>query len=71
MDVLIFKTNAATYEDFKKIKNFIFSLPNIKECTIDLDDCDKVLRIITDNLNPVYFMDKIKHLGYFCEELPD
>lgn len=71
MDVLIFRTNATNFEDYRAIKNSLFSLPSIYDCTIDLGDCDKVLRVVTENMPPEYIKLELEKLGYLCEELED
>ena len=71
MDILIFKTNLKTMWDFNFLKSLLLGLPFVYDCTIDLDDCDKVLRVITDKQSPEAIMNQIKNKGFFCEELED
>jgi hypothetical protein len=43
----------------------------IEESTIDLEDHDKVLRVISNQNQPQIIADEIKKLGFLCEELED
>lgn len=69
MEILVFKTNLANNKHISKVKPALNLHPFIKDWNVDLDDCDKVLRVVTEN-NPA---DEIKQIlftaGYFCEEL--
>lgn len=71
MDVLIFKTNAVSKQDSALIKNHLTKLTDVHECTVDLDDCDKVLRVITGNINAGLIERRVEDLGYYCREMPD
>ena len=71
MNTLIFKTNINTEPDFLKVKSALKSKFDIKDTTIDLEDCDRVLRVITNNGTPLKISEEIKGLSYFCEELED
>ena len=70
-DILIFKTNINTEDEFSKIRNNISKFYNIKECTVDLEDRDKVLRIIGDNLNQYDIASHVNDFGFVCDELQD
>ena len=71
MNTLIFKTNINTEPDFLKVKSALKSKFDIKDTTIDLEDCDRVLRVITNNGTSLKISEEIKGLSYFCEELED
>lgn len=71
MNTLIFKTNINTEPDFLKVKSVLKSKFDIKDTTIDLEDCDRVLRVITNNGTLLKISEEIKGLSYFCEELED
>ncbi len=45
--------------------------PCINECTIDLEDKDKIIRVIGDNIETNDVVSRIKSYGFLCEELPD
>lgn len=69
MDILILKTNVENKIDFEIIKRSLSDTFQINECTIDLQDNDKVLRVIGSEINIDEVVGKVKDLGYFCEEL--
>lgn len=71
MKMLILKTDIITETDFKTIKAKLKEYYNINELTIDLEDIDKVVRVIGDNFEKNDLLKKIHSLGYYCEELPD
>ena len=71
MNVWILKTNISSQSEFEKVKNTFDRNLDIYECTIDLDDIDKVVRIITNDLTLNEAESKIQNLGFFCKELED
>ncbi len=71
MEMLILKTDINSRYDFKKVKNRLKGYYRINELTIDLDDRDKVVRLIGDDIEPNDVVSKIKSYGFLCEELPD
>lgn len=71
MNTLIFRTNINSRNEFLNVKAALRERFKIKESTIDLEDCDRVLRVITENNQPQVIADEIKRLDYFCEELED
>jgi hypothetical protein len=69
MEILVFKTNLANNRHIKKIGPSLNLHPNIKEWNVDLHDCDKVLRVVTESV-PAAEVERIVYsAGYFCEEL--
>ena len=71
MKMLILKTDINTRYDFRIVKNRLKGYFRINECTIDLDDKDKVVRVIGDIIETNDLVSKIKSYGYLCEELTD
>ncbi len=71
MEMAILKTDISSGYDFRIVKNKLHKYYNINQCTIDLDDMDKVVRVVGDKIEMQDVIDKIKSLGYLCEELPD
>lgn len=71
MNVWILKTNISSQSEFEKVKNTFDRNLDIYECTIDLDDKDKVVRIISNDLTMDEAESKIQNLGFFCKELDD
>ncbi len=71
MEMLILKTDINNRYDFRTVKNRLKGYYRIDEFTIDLDDRDKVVRVIGDNIRSNDVVNKIKSYGFLCEELPD
>ncbi|RFS20546.1 hypothetical protein DVR12_18445 [Chitinophaga silvatica] len=66
----IFKTNINTNQDKNTVINAISTQIQVKACTIDLEDCDKVLRI--DSPMPFTtqsIINVVTRLGFNCEIL--
>lgn len=71
MEILVFKTNVSSKKKVSQIANRLSSVPAIKQWNFDLDDCDKVLRIVTTGLNARFIESLLKIGGFKCEELND
>lgn len=71
MEIAIMKTDISTREDFRRVRNRLLRIYSIRECTIDLEDIDKVVRVVGDKIKTNTLVDKIKSYGYLCEELSD
>lgn len=69
MEMLILKTNINSKIDFRKVRNFLSNSYKIDECTVDLGDRDKVLRVIGNELCMEDIISSVKDLGYYCEDL--
>lgn len=70
MEVLIFATNINHSADIIRISAALNSVEAIIRWTVDLDDCDKVLRIeaaynITEQIESI-----ITRAGYTCTRMP-
>lgn len=71
MNTHIFRTNINTRHDFLNVQSVLKKRFAIKDSTIDLEDHDKVLRVITSQSQPQVIADEVKKLDYFCEEMED
>ena len=71
MDILIFKTNINSKNDFHLVRKDLSQNYNINECTVDLEDKDKVLRIVGSNLKLSDIALSVNTIGFTCEELKD
>lgn len=69
MQILVFKTTMANNSHVKKISNTLNRHPLVKEWNVDLHDCDKVLRVVSDLVSPAEIEQLVFEAGYFCEEL--
>jgi len=71
MNTLIFRTNIGSIEEFDKVKKALSRRNQIEECTIDLWDIDKVLRILSDSLSVQEIEKEVMSMGYYCKELEE
>jgi hypothetical protein len=71
MDILILKTSISTRNDFSDIDNYLSAHYDVDQCTIDLEDRDKVLRVIGSNLDLNEVISGVNSLGFECSELQD
>lgn len=71
MEVLVFKTNVTEQHQINKVQSLLMPVTDIKQWTVDLEDCDKVLRIVCDQLNPREIEQLLFSSGLFCRELED
>jgi len=67
--ILIFKTNVHAQEHVQKVAKLLKSINLIKQWTFDLDDCDKILRVVSLNLQPETIENLLRTEGIYCENL--
>jgi hypothetical protein len=67
-NVMVFRTNITTKTEAKKLLSFINKKEIIK-WSIDLEDHDRVLRIVSDNFSSKKIVDLAKTKGLECAEL--
>jgi hypothetical protein len=65
----IFKTNIATQEDRQNIIHAIRRKFEVGQCHVDLEDCDKVLRITEMNVEENAMISFVQQQGFDCELL--
>jgi len=68
-NVLVFKTNIRTKTDTLIIKDIFAAKAQIDNWTIDTEDEDCVLRVVSNNLSAENIIELIKDKGYQCHEL--
>ncbi len=71
MEVLIFKTNASKQSEVSSLQNLLSRFAHIIEVSVDLEDCDKVLRIVGNNPSPTQIQLLVSSLGLTCSEMKD
>ena len=69
MEVLVFKTNLRFKKQVTAVASSLDKIEGVQKWNVDLQDCDKVLRIEADNLSPQVIEHTLLRAGYFCEEL--
>jgi hypothetical protein len=71
MDVLVFTTSITAPQQIKEVKPLLKSVRSIKEWNVDLEDCDKILRVVVNGLSPRYIEGLLQNAGFECLELAD
>lgn len=71
MEIGIFRTNICTHQDKNDVIQAIQQHFNTSNCSIDIEDCDKVMRVvagpaIVEENDIILFVSK---MGYQCEKL--
>jgi hypothetical protein len=71
MDVLVFSTSVESSEQVRSLAPLIDSLAGRGRWNFALDDCDKILRIVSNKVKPRAAIHLLTQYGYRCQELPD
>lgn len=69
MEVLVFKTNLRMAGDVERVTPTMNEEQRILRWTVDREDCDKVLRVESDQIPADEVAALIRKAGYSCEEL--
>lgn len=69
MEILVFKTNIANTRHVKNVRPALNQHPYIIEWNVDLHDCDKILRVVTESIAAAEVENIVSSAGYECEEL--
>lgn len=69
--ILVFKTSVRTLADSKKLTGPLGALAHDIRWTFDLEDCDNILRIESDELQTKDVKSLLNKAGFECEELED
>ena len=69
MNVLIFKTNMIGAGCKRTAGVALQGLESDIQWTVDLDDCDKVLRVETAGVTATTIEQTMRRAGFTCEEL--
>ena len=67
--ILLFKTNIASYAGKAAVCTLLSDLQGAEKWTVDTEDEDCVLRIVSHTLRHQQIIDLITHHGYECCEL--
>jgi cell fate (sporulation/competence/biofilm development) regulator YmcA (YheA/YmcA/DUF963 family) len=67
--VLVFRTNIGTEIEKQKVKQLLESHPLVEESSVDMEDVDRVLRVVSKHLHPEEIINLIKNGGFECHEL--
>ncbi|WP_250435317.1 hypothetical protein [Hanstruepera flava] len=68
--VLVFKTSITKKREVRFVKPFLNKLLTKTDYwNFDLEDCDNILRVETQNAKAISIASLFHHLGFYCEEL--
>ncbi|PBQ33268.1 hypothetical protein CNR22_16295 [Sphingobacteriaceae bacterium] len=67
--ILIFKTNISTTEDKLRVKEVLSNTAFVNEWSVDCEDIDCVLRIVSYELSAEQIINLINQAGFECREL--
>lgn len=65
----IFKTNIVTLQDKNRVIDAVLGRFSATTCTLDLEDCDKVLRVVCQQLEEQHVISFVRSLGFQCAVL--
>lgn len=69
MDVLVFVTSVCDSKAVNKVQPLLSSVPAISQWNFDLEDCDHILRVVSDQLSPRKVESMLHSAGFDCYEL--
>lgn len=69
MDILVFVTSVEKPEQVSKVKPWLTAVPAIQQWNFDLEDCDNILRIESNDISPRYIESLLETAGFSCKEL--
>lgn len=67
--ILIFKTNVDAKEHVQKVEAILRSIALVKRWNFDLEDCDRILRIVASNLQPALIETLLRKESIHCEHM--
>jgi hypothetical protein len=69
MEILIFKTDVTSKKKVTKVGTLLKAVQTIKQWNFDLEDCDKILRIVATEVNPRLIESLLQKAGFNCKML--
>jgi len=69
MKILVFKTNIKSKEQTKEVSHLLNAIPAVENFNFDLEDCDKILRIVANDRFPRPIETLLAEVGIECKEL--
>jgi hypothetical protein len=66
MDIFLFTTNIQQ-SDLERLRALLEYTSGVEKWTIDLDDCDHVLRIVCRGIGSDVLRDKLNEMGFNCQ----
>jgi len=69
MDVLVFITSVSEPEQVSRVSPLLTAIPAIEDWNFDLEDCDRILRVVSNDISPRYIESLLQDAGFNCMEL--
>lgn len=69
MDIMVFVTTVFDRDAVKQVQPLLASVPSIKQWNFDLEDCDHILRVVSNDLSPRKVESLLHKAGFDCYEL--
>jgi len=66
---MVFVTNVYQPEQVSRVQPLLTAIPAIADWNFDLEDCDHILRIVSDDLSPRDVEVLLRNEGLDCYEL--
>ncbi|HWA35522.1 MAG TPA: hypothetical protein VG737_15380 [Cyclobacteriaceae bacterium] len=71
MEVMVFSTSVDSKDDVRELTPLLNSFAGKGHWNFALDDCDRILRIVSSEVDPRATIRLMNDLGYQCRELDD
>ncbi len=71
MEVLVFTTSVESHDHVNELAPVLNSLVGKGRWNFALDDCDRILRIVSNDIKPVTTIRLLRDHGFECKELED
>jgi hypothetical protein len=71
MEILVFKTDLRSEQQVHRIEPHINKVQGIIRWNVDLQDCDKILRVVSLDASPRTIEQRLQQAGHYCVELED
>lgn len=65
----IFRTNINTQQDKNMVIGEIQAHFSVMACSVDIEDCDRVLRVVSPQLGEDAIIAFVKRMGFYCDLL--
>jgi hypothetical protein len=69
MDILIFATNVTGADEVSRLSPLLTAVPAITDWNFDLEDCDRILRVVSQNIPGSFVELLMQNAGFRCVEL--
>lgn len=69
MHVLVFKTNITQSHEKERVGSWLTGIPHVTDWSVDVEDIDRVLRVVSHHPCHQEIINTVTGLGYECSEL--